>query len=95
MTVALQGISGRGAKRDLNPPGGKPRSQHLTAVGASLLARSVGGQRRSPKGGRLINQSQLAVPLSCGLTTSIGNNFARAIAEREAHECKTQSYSNI
>ena len=48
MTVALQGISGRGAKRDLNPPGGKPRSQHLTAVGASLLARSVGGQRRSP-----------------------------------------------
>jgi len=47
------------------------------------------------KDGRLIDQSQLAVPLSCGLTTSIGNNFARAIAQREAHECKTQSYSNI
>ena len=46
MTVALQGISGRGAKRDLNPPGGKPRSQHLTAVGASRLAASVGGRRR-------------------------------------------------
>src|SRR5262249_24613283 len=28
--------------------GGKPRSQHLTAVGASLLAGSVGSQRRSP-----------------------------------------------
>jgi len=45
--------------------------------------------------GWLIDQSQLAVPLSCGLTTPIGNYFARAIAEREAHECKTQSYSDI
>ena len=45
--------------------------------------------------GRLVDQSQLAVALSCGLTTSIGNNFARAVAEREAHQCKTQSYSDI
>ena len=37
----------------------------------------------------LINQSQLAVPLSCGLTTPIGHDFARAVAEREARQCKT------
>jgi hypothetical protein len=47
------------------------------------------------KAGHLVNQSQLAVPLSCGLTTPIGNNFARAIAERETQEAKTESYSNI
>ena len=54
------------------------------------LAASAGGPRRP-----LVDQSQLAVALFCGLTTSIGNDFARAIAEREAHQCKTQSYSDI
>jgi len=82
--------SREGAKRNLNPPGGSP--DRITWRRSGLLFGRLG---RPPETGRLVNQSQLAVALSCGLTTSVRNDFARAIAEREAHECKTQSYSDI